>query len=128
MVPKHTIKTVMTLLFTAERQVVKSQCEAPTFLVINQSTTIPMPTEMEWKEQSLLDLDLAYLIQKIKANEVVSYITLLDNKGYYKQWMVSKLEVENDYKHQATEESHCSCQSMSTDLQCISCYSIGRTG
>jgi hypothetical protein len=44
-----------------------------------------MPTETEWKEQSLLDPDIAYLIQKLKANEVVSYITL-DNKGYYKQW------------------------------------------
>jgi hypothetical protein len=50
----------------------------------------------------LLDPDVAYLIQKTKANEVVSYVTL-DNKGYYKQWMASKLEVENDilyhYEH-----------------------------
>jgi hypothetical protein len=39
-------------------------------------TTISMPKETEWKEQSLLDPDVAYLIQKIKANEVVSYVTL----------------------------------------------------
>jgi hypothetical protein len=83
-VPKHTIKIVMTLLLTAERQMVKSQhemveikedgdevsyhcnpkhdhrqwCKAPSFLVINRSTTIPMPTETEWKEQSLLDPDI----------------------------------------------------------------------
>jgi hypothetical protein len=66
-VPKHTIKTVMTLLLTAEQRMVKSQhemveikddsdeasyhcnpkhdhrqwSEAPSFLVVNRSTTIP---------------------------------------------------------------------------------------
>jgi hypothetical protein len=74
-------------------------CEAPSFLAINRSTMIPMPTETEWKEQSLPDPDIAYLIQKIKANEVVSYV-MLDNKGYYKQWVTSKLEVENDILYQ----------------------------
>jgi hypothetical protein len=58
-----------------------------------------MPTETEWKEESFMDPDIAYLIQKIKANEVVSYVTL-DNKGYYKQWTASKLEVEYDILYQ----------------------------
>jgi hypothetical protein len=62
--------------------------------VINRWTTIPMPSENDWKEATNADPDTKYIYETIINGNRLNY-GRLDNKRYYEECAEGKLEAEN---------------------------------
>jgi hypothetical protein len=58
--------------------------------VINRWTTIPMPSENDWKEATQADPDTRYICETIDNGNRLNY-GILVNKRYYKEWAEGKL-------------------------------------
>jgi hypothetical protein len=62
--------------------------------VINEWTTLPMPTNEHWKQALMIDHDIAHVITRMEQQLPPLYAALI-NKSYYSQWSKGKFEVED---------------------------------
>jgi hypothetical protein len=63
--------------------------------IINKWTTIPMPTDQEWKQALLDDADTKHGINSIKKGEPVVPDRLL-HRSYYRFWEIGLKDIEHD--------------------------------
>jgi hypothetical protein len=57
--------------------------------VINEWTTLPMPTNEHWKQALMLDQDIAHVITRMEQQLPPLYAALI-SKSYYSQWSKGK--------------------------------------
>jgi hypothetical protein len=67
--------------------------------VINRWTTIPIPSNEDWKAATAADPDTKYLYDALDNGRRLNY-GKLNNKRYYKEWADGKLEAENGIVYQ----------------------------
>jgi hypothetical protein len=70
--------------------------------VINRWTTIPMPSEKDWRDATKEDSDTNYIYEMLDNGNRLNY-GRLENKRYYKEWTEGKLEVEAGILYQWEE-------------------------
>jgi len=83
----------------ASDEELKERYNCATTAVINRWTKLPLPTDIEWKQNLQEDQDTRYLIDKIKADALVVYTELRDRR-YFLEWKADRLEVEDDILYQ----------------------------
>ena len=69
------------------------QISVVTAYELNRWTTIPLPTQQQWKEETLVDHDLAILLQALRLTQILDKAALLD-KRYHQEWRDNRLEEE----------------------------------
>jgi hypothetical protein len=70
--------------------------------VINRWTTIPMPSEKDWRDATKEDPDTNYIYETLDNGNRLNY-RQLENKRYYKEWTDGKLEAEAGMLYQWEE-------------------------
>jgi hypothetical protein len=70
--------------------------------VINRWTTIPMPSEKDWRDATKEDPNTNYIYETLDNGNRLNY-GRLENKRYYKEWTDGKLEAEAGMLYQWEE-------------------------
>jgi hypothetical protein len=70
-------------------------------VVLNQATTIPLPSDEDWRQATENDHDLSKLVQALQAGPLGSLTkTELVEKAYFDEWKQERLVVEDGIIYQ----------------------------
>jgi hypothetical protein len=122
-VPTHSLASLLSSLYIAEQAALDQQtletfpedssntycgeegiAKYRTLLtrVINHWTTLPVPTDLEWKEATLTDPDTNKVLKAIENGAPLNH-GLLSHKGYYTEWAQGKIEAAEGILYQWEE-------------------------